>query len=86
MTFLANNLPNSDQLDFSALRRVFKSIDKQNTGYLSTHDMESALKQMNIPEAEIKDIFKSLVGNTEEKINYSLFLAATIDHRKTLTL
>jgi len=36
MTFLANNLPNSQQLDMSNLRKVFKSMDKTNTGYLTT--------------------------------------------------
>ena len=87
MTFLANNLPNSDQLDMQSLRQAFKSIDSQNTGYLNGEDIEKALKQMNIPEAEIKEMFKSLShGRTDNIINYSTFLAATIDRKKTLTL
>ena len=87
MTFLANNLPNSEQLDMANLRRVFKQIDKDNTGYLSGENIEMALKQMNIPEQEIKEMFKSLShGKTDNTINYSLFLAATIDRKKTLTL
>ena len=69
------------------LRKVFKSMDKNNTGYLTTQDIEEGLKQLNIPEQEIKEMFKSIThGSQGDKINYSTFLAATIDRKKTLTL
>lgn len=87
MTFLANNLPNSEQLDMQSLRNAFKQIDTQNSGYLNQKDIEVVLRQQNIPEQEIHDVFKSLSQGSESKtINYSLFLAATIDRKKTLTL
>ena len=44
MTFLANNLPNSEQLDMKNLRNVFKEIDQDNTGYLTTEEVKEALK------------------------------------------
>eukprot|EP00997_Jenningsia_sp_PLL12_P009680 NODE_668_length_1526_cov_97.295193_g548_i0.p2 GENE.NODE_668_length_1526_cov_97.295193_g548_i0~~NODE_668_length_1526_cov_97.295193_g548_i0.p2 ORF type:complete len:139 (+),score=58.59 NODE_668_length_1526_cov_97.295193_g548_i0:1064-1480(+) len=69
------------------LRNAFKQLDHDNTGYLTTENVEIALRQMSIPEQEINDIFKSLKhGSVDDKINYSTFLAATIDRKKTLTL
>jgi Ca2+-binding EF-hand superfamily protein len=71
----------------SNLRKVFHSMDKQNTGYLRAQEVEEGLKALNISDAEIKEMFKSLMhGSDEGKINYSTFLAATIDRKKTLTL
>jgi len=48
MTFLANNLPNSAQLDMTSLRRVFKTMDTDKTGFVTTENIENALKQMDI--------------------------------------
>jgi len=71
----------------ASLRKVFKTMDTEKTGFVTTENIEKALKQMDITAQEIQEIFKSLThGAKDNKINYSTFLAATIDRKKTLTL
>ena len=77
LTFLVNNL-NKD-IDFKFLRDAFRALDKQNTGMLSIVEIKGAFKEANIPNYDIEEVFKNLDINCEGTINYSVFLAATVE-------
>ena len=84
LTFLVNNL-HSD-IDYKSLIDAFRSLDKQNTGHLLLEEIKEAFKDSNIPNAEIEEVFKSLDMNHKGFINYSIFLAATVEKQKVLTM
>lgn len=85
LTFLVNNL-RKDVIDFSSLREAFRVLDKSNTGLLNLNEMKQAFKDSNIHPEDLEDIFKAIDFHKEGTINYSEFLAATVDKRKTLTM
>mmetsp|Transcript_14429 Transcript_14429/g.14044 ORF Transcript_14429/g.14044 Transcript_14429/m.14044 type:complete len:289 (-) Transcript_14429:47-913(-) len=84
LTFLVNNL-HSD-IDYKSLIDAFRQLDKQNTGHLSLEEIKEAFKGSNIPNTEIEEAFKSLDLNHKGYINYSIFLAATVEKQKVLTM
>ncbi len=84
LTFLVNNI--TKEIDFKSLREAFRAFDKNNTGLLSLVEVKAAFKESNIAWDDIDDMFRNLDFNQDGKINYSEFLAATVDRKKTLTL
>jgi len=84
LTFLVNNL-NKD-IDFKILRDSFRALDKSNTGILSINEIKEAFKESNIPNCDVEEVFKNLDFHHEGRINYSSFLAATVEKHKVLTL
>lgn len=71
------------------LRFAFEQIDKDRSGYISTHELNEAIKNSKIMGVSSKDA-KSIVQNLDEDgndmINYTEFLAATVKlDSKTLT-
>ena len=73
-------------IDFKALREAFRSLDTENLGMLSMAEVKQAFKDANIPSDDVDKIFKSLDTNGDGLINYSEFLAATVDRKKALTM
>ena len=65
----------------------FKKYDKDKTGMISIQELESVLKQDNngIPNEEVERIIKEVDYQGNKKINYSEFIAATIDVQTVLT-
>jgi calcium-dependent protein kinase len=53
---------------------------------LSLTEVKQAFKDANIPSEDVEKIFRSLDGNGDGLINYSEFLAATVDRKKALTM
>ena len=100
LTFLVNNLGSADnkgaseqgspvsskEIDFKSLREAFRALDTENLGMLSLTEVKQAFKDANIPSEDVEKIFRSLDGNGDGLINYSEFLAATVDRKKALTM
>ena len=78
LTFLVNNL-SKDVIDFKTLREAFRALDKQNTGLLNLNEMKQAFQDSNVLPSDLENIFKSLDFHHQGTINYSEFLAATVD-------
>ncbi len=75
-----------NNIDFKALREAFRLLDTENLGMLSISEVKQAFKQANIPADDVEKIFKNLDTNGDGLINYSEFLAATVDRKKALTM
>ena len=100
LTFLVNNLGSADvktaseagspisskEIDFKSLREAFRALDTENLGMLSLTEIKQAFKDANMPSEDVEKIFRSLDGNGDGLINYSEFLAATVDRKKALTM
>jgi calcium-dependent protein kinase len=66
------------------LKNAFRELDTDNSGTLSMTEIKSAMMEMKIPQAELELIFKNVDFNHDGEINYSEFLAVTVDRRKAL--
>jgi calcium-dependent protein kinase len=77
----------ADNKDIEHLREVFMNLDEDGTGYITSLQLKSALKEANIhyKEEEIEKIIDEVDYNGVKKINYTEFLAATISVKKILT-
>jgi len=75
-----------NDIDFKLLREAFRSLDTENLGMLSIAEVKQAFKNSNIPSDDVEKIFKSLDTNGDGMINYTEFLAATVDKKKALTM
>lgn len=84
LTFLVNNL-NKD-IDFKSLREAFFSIDKKNAGMLTVNEIKEALKESTLSKEQLDRIFSSIDFDHDGVINYSEFLAATVDKHQALTM
>ena len=73
--------------DVKELRSAFQRIDTDGTGFISSQELKNILisKQMNASDQEVRDIISQMDFMGNHKINYSEFLAATIDVRNFLT-
>ena len=67
------------EIDFKSLRDAFRAVDKKNTGMLTINEVKEAFKDSNIPNSDVDKIFNMIDFDHDGVINYSEFLAATID-------
>jgi Ca2+-binding EF-hand superfamily protein len=69
------------------LRQIFLALDHHNTGYITVHDLKKALDDLAIESAssEIDEIVKRVDYLDQGKINYSAFLAATMNFKAQIT-
>ena len=88
LTFLVNNLgsgvmegSDAKEIDFKVLREAFRALDTENLGMLSMQEVKQAFKDANINAEDVERIFRSLDTNGDGLINYSEFLAATVDRK-----
>jgi calcium-dependent protein kinase len=72
-----NNI--SKEIDISELRDAFRELDINNTGVLNMTEVKKALREHNFSNQELDHIFQGIDLKQDGKINYSVFLAATID-------
>jgi Ca2+-binding EF-hand superfamily protein len=77
---LVNNLT-KDVIDFKTLREAFRTLDKAKTGLLNLNEMKQAFEDSNISPVDLENIFKSIDFHHSGTINYSEFLAATVDKK-----
>eukprot|EP00977_Amphora_coffeiformis_P018472 scaffold6506_cov171-Amphora_coffeaeformis.AAC.20 len=62
-----------------ALRKVFEEFDTQNDGTITLDEFTKALSSSDFSEEEIKAIFQKVDVNKTDVINYTEFLAATLE-------
>jgi Ca2+-binding EF-hand superfamily protein len=84
LTFLVNNL--TKDIDFKSLRDAFRTLDKNNSGFLNLAEIRQAFIESNIPTEEADEIFIKIDLDNDGLVNYSQFLTATVDKKQTLTM
>lgn len=57
---------------------AFKSLDKNKDGYITAHELKSAMKS-TLKEEEIKEILNGVDTDKNGAINYTEFIAATLN-------
>lgn len=84
MNVLVKHL-NPEQI--SSLKAEFEKIDTDMSGFLEFKELEQAIHNANfkMSSKEIHDIVKEIDYMDNQKINYSEFLAATINTAEFLT-
>lgn len=88
LKFLVNNITSDLEFDFKAMRAAFRAIDTSGSGIITR---EQILKGFNfdnhithINNDYIDQLFQQLDFNNTGQINYSEFLAATVDKKTAL--
>ena len=71
--------------DLAELKTEFMKIDIDNSGLIEFRELDQALRNMHIKTEEIDSIIKELDYDGNQLINYSEFLAATIQVKKIIT-
>lgn len=73
--------------DIKRLKEIFTDFDEDNTGMITPDEIGKALKKIGRKTSaeEINKIIKNVDYLGNGKINYSEFLAATVDIQKLLT-
>ena len=79
------NQVDTSTFDFVKLRNAFRTLDTDNSGTLELSELRTAFNELNMSEQEIDQIFERIDFNHDGEINYSEFLAATIDVQNFLT-
>eukprot|EP00357_Protocruzia_adherens_P012671 CAMPEP_0114998236 /NCGR_PEP_ID=MMETSP0216-20121206/15378_1 /TAXON_ID=223996 /ORGANISM="Protocruzia adherens, Strain Boccale" /LENGTH=473 /DNA_ID=CAMNT_0002362777 /DNA_START=37 /DNA_END=1458 /DNA_ORIENTATION=+ len=69
------------------LKEKFRELDRDNTGVISYANLEEGLREagLSMKSDEIHNLIKKIDFNQNNEINYTEFLAATIDAGKHLT-
>ena len=87
LKFLVNNI--TMEIDFKTMREAFRAIDTSNTGIITLKQIQQGFPHDNyithINLADVESLFKKLDIKNTGMINYSEFLAATVDKRIALT-
>lgn len=73
--------------DLELQRNSFERIDTHCTGFIDIKEFETAMSHshLKLPVKEIKQLFMDVDYKHNNKINYSEFLAATVDLKELLT-
>lgn len=71
--------------DFDGLRKAFRALDTQNTGTLLLDEVKEAFRGSGLQGQDLEDVFNKIDFNGDGEINYSEFLAATINKEKVVT-
>lgn len=76
-----------DKEQIKALEEEFRKYDKDKTGLIHIKELEEALKMEDngIPNEEVERIIAEVDYAGNKKINYTEFIAATIDVQLVLT-
>ena len=77
----------ASEQEVQELRAAFQAIDTDGTGMIKAQELHDILmqKRMNVSDTEIREMIDQMDYHNNKKINYSEFLAATIDVRRFLT-
>lgn len=86
---MVNNITCPETIDFKTLRESFRGIDTSNSGIITIEQVKKGFRFDNhisyVNTADIEQLFSRLDFNKNGTINYSEFLAATVDKKLTLT-
>lgn len=69
----------SSSSEIIALRKVFEEFDTDLTGTITLEEFKNALSSSDYTDEEIMEIFKKVDVNRTNVINYTEFLAATLE-------
>lgn len=69
--------------DIRELKKAFRKIDRDNSGMISHEELQKIMNEvgMQYSDNETKLIIKTIKKTDDKEINYTDFLAATIDHK-----
>ena len=84
LLYIASRL---DENEIQNLRKVFKSFDKCEDGQITYEELKQGLVQFNpskFAESEIKELFDKIDVDKNGKIDYTEFLAATVQESNYL--
>lgn len=72
--------------EIKSLKLQFEKIDTDHTGFIDGEELAEAMKKSNldVPAKEIDRIIKEIDYKGNKQINYSEFIAATLQTKKTL--
>jgi len=84
MNYLVKTL---DSKHIQQLSSLFQRMDKDQTGLITAEELKEGLKQaeMDLQDDEIKQIIEEVDFYGTQKINYSEFIAATLNVKQILT-
>ena len=89
LKFLVNNITSDVDLDFKTMRDAFRAIDITNSGIITIDQIKKGFVHDNyvtyLDNNEIENMFSRFDFNKNGEINYSEFMAATVDKKKALT-
>ena len=71
--------------DFKMLRNAFRELDVDNSGTLEIAELKQAFEKSGLSNEEMNDLFYKIDFNQDGKLNYTEFLAATVDKNKAVT-
>ena len=77
MLFLSNFI---DSEEVTKIRRTFQAIDVDHSGWITIDELQNALGDLEDAE-KIQQIMNNLDFDKNGEINYSEFMAATIDRK-----
>lgn len=75
LTFIASRTTDKEVVE---QMNIFNRLDKNKDGYITIHELKSALKSY-YNEDELKEILKGVDTDKNGAINYTEFIAATLD-------
>lgn len=69
--------------EIDQLNEIFRELDTEHTGYITASDLQNGLRRvgMNLEDTEVENLIRSLDQTEEGHLNYSDFLAATLDKK-----
>lgn len=76
LTFIATRLKEDE---IQTLKDIFVEMDVNNDGYLSLEEFKIACSKIQQLDVNIEELFNSIDNDKSGVINYTEFLAATID-------
>lgn len=82
LTFIASRLKSED---IHNLTEIFKSLDLNNDGYLSLDEFRVGCSKIKQTDMDIQDLFENIDFDKSGKINYTEFIAATIEQQVYVT-
>ena len=89
LKFLVNNISSNMGFDFKSLREAFRAIDTSNSGIITLDQIKKGFSFDNhityVDTLQIEQLFKRIDVLGRGSINYSEFLAATVDKKIALT-
>ena len=84
LIFIASRL---DENEISNLKKIFEAFDKKKDGQISFEELKQGLIQLkstHISEEELFNLFKTIDADKNGRIDYTEFLASTLDRQNYL--
>jgi calcium-dependent protein kinase len=66
------------------LRNAFRELDKDNSGTLEIEELKKAFASCNMTDKEMNELFYKIDFNQDGQLNYTEFLAATVNKQKVV--